>query len=121
VISPTQVSVPLARSGAGPYLRDRGVLSECYPVGTVSAALAPVSQFLYGAGLPLYAGDLVTGATVMVVGAAVGAVPTLVKLALADRLGRVLGATANLASDSGWLSTGPKSYPFTTPVTISDD
>lgn len=77
------------------------------------------SQKIYCRMLGLFAGETITSVAMAVQTAASGTTPTLIKLGLVNPVtGVVLAATANVATDAKWTSTGTKSFALTTPFVV---
>lgn len=89
--------------------------------GQPVSAGVPTSQSVCGQAHYLYAGEIVTNIIVFVQTAAVGTVPTSLKLALWDSAAtpNCLAVTAELKSDSRWTSQGWVVAALSSPYTIT--
>jgi hypothetical protein len=100
---------------------EEGLISETFARAEVALSSAPGTQNLFVTRLYLFAGEVVTNVLCHVVTAAVGAQPTLIKLALLDKTQKVLQVTADLKADAKWTSAGTKAFALGAPVTIPTD
>lgn len=99
-----------------------GLISESFSRLFVAGQTAPATQQIYTAPVGLRAGDLATNCHCDVTVLGTSTAPTLIKMALLDKTGKVLGQSANLAADTMWTTTlGPKTVALAAAVTIPTD
>jgi hypothetical protein len=98
-----------------------GLVSETFPRVLASTQGANSSQTFYVVRIPLRAEDVVTNLIVGVTTAGAGAAPTLIKLGLLDKTGKVLQQSANEAADSKWTSLGFKAVAMAAPYAVTAD
>ena len=66
----------------------------------------------------LRSGDVVTNMIASVTTAAAGAVPTLIRMGIADSTGKMLAVTADLKSDAQWTAQQEAVFPLSAQLTI---
>lgn len=98
----------------------QGFISESYPRLITTASVAPTSQQIIAIALGLFAGDVITNCYCSVQTSGVGTAPTLIKMALLDKTGRVLAQSVNVAASAIWTSLGLKAVPVAYTVTAND-
>jgi len=100
----------------------RGILAEPYPLAQCNANRTLATQSVFGVLVPVSFGTTVSGVAVCIqTVAANGTLPTGVFVALYDLTGVQLAVSADVKAVSGWNATGPKSFAFTTPWTVTAD
>lgn len=130
---PTRTLNDIGALAAGNVLRDylqpvvrtqdlraaAGYFAASPPDLSSSGAAVAATQTVYGGAVYLYAGEVVTNVNVCVTTAAAGTAPTGLYLGVWDSgTPTCLAATANLASDGRWTSTGWKANALSAPLTI---
>jgi len=100
----------------------RGLLAEPYPLAQGNTSRTLATQALLGVLVPVSFGTVVSGVAVCIeTVAANGTLPTGVFVGLYDLTGVQLAVSADVKAVSGWNATGPKSFAFTTPWTVTAD
>ena len=66
-------------------------------------------------------GDVVANVIASITTAAAGAVPTLIRLGLADSTGKMLAVTADVKSDAQWTALGLGVFPLSAAYTVPAD
>lgn len=101
----------VARQAA--FCRGMGYYAEPYPA-MLSSHTITVTQTVYGIGIGLLEGDVVSNLSVRV--SVAGNTVTLAKLGLYSKTGTLLCSSAD--SGASFASTGTKTLPMTTPFTV---
>jgi hypothetical protein len=100
----------------------RGLLAEPYPLAQANTSRTLATQALLGVLVPVSFGTVVSGVCVCIeTVAANGTLPTGVFVALYDLTGVQLAVSADVKAVAGWNATGPKSFSFSTPWTVTAD
>jgi hypothetical protein len=112
-------TTPSASSGrAQLLLTTLGLVSENVRAAVLTTSAPLTSQQITCGLLPLANGDVITNVVVDISTAAAGTAPTLIRLGIADKTGKILAVTADVHADAQWTSTGFKQFPLTSPLTI---
>lgn len=96
-----------------------GILTETFPVLSNVNSASPSSGAGYGGLIGLVSGDVVSNIIVAAAVAGAGAAPTLIRVGLADKTGKILGISADVHADAQWTSGGLVIEPLSSPVTIA--
>jgi hypothetical protein len=127
--------MPSPRVGAG---RDQATDNDFGLIGSMASNpwwsnnyMPPVSGTIYGRGIHLYKGEIVTGVILYVGVAGVGTPPAIVRLGLSgpnyglpsavatDTLSTVVALSANVHADGHLTAQGPAKFPFTAAYTVT--
>ena len=98
-----------------------GLKWESFDLGTGGASSIPASQSTYGYAGYFYAGEILTGMSVVVVTPGVGTTPTLIRMGILDVTNKAVVLTSDLHANAGWTSAGRKDFAFTGQYTVPSD
>lgn len=93
----------------------KGFLSETFPAQCSGGLVTVASQRIYGGGIGLAAGDVVTNIHVGVAVAGTSTAPTTIRLGLATSAGVIVATTADLHASANWTETGIPTSALTVP------
>jgi hypothetical protein len=111
----SDVASGLARQSLA--MRNQGVYAETYPVMNSNGQTITTTGTVYGVGIGLLAGDVVTNLTSRV--SLAGATVSLAKMGLYSKAGTLLCSSAS--NGTAFETTGVKTLPMTTPYTVPTD
>jgi hypothetical protein len=98
-----------------------GYAGETFLPNFGNTQVAPTSQSLYGCGIFLHAGEIITNLYVNVSTAGAGTTPTTIRMGIMNSSRVVQAVTADVHADSKWTSTGVKQFALTAPWTVPTD
>lgn len=99
-----------------------GLKTETVSRLTLSGVVAPTSQSIFLVRAPIRAGTLINNILCALSTLGVGTTPTLIKMAILDKTGKVLGQSANLNANTMWTAgLGIKTVALSAQVTIPSD
>jgi hypothetical protein len=92
---------------------------DLYGLGPgTQSAFSPATGVLYGTMLGVLNGDVITNVWTYVTTAGAGTTPTHIYMGVYSTTGTQLAVSADLASNSGWDSTGVKGFPLGSAYTV---
>lgn len=97
-----------------------GIQAENFDPVVATAGTAPATQKVFGDLFGFSAGQVIAGIVLRNVVAAVGTLPTTVRVGIADAQGNMLAISGNLNALANWAA-GPNLLPFATPFTVPSD
>lgn len=122
--SVTAASIATADAGVkrrSDLMKALGFKWESFPIEAAAAQSPPSTGTPFGAASYFYAGEIVTGMSVVVSTAGVGTTPTLIKLGLLDSAYKCVVLTGELKDDAKFQALGRKDFAYTAPYTILAD
>lgn len=119
--APNQVGIVLAARTRN--MRMSGLIAESFPLAGIAGSITLTTQIVYGAGLYLLRGEVITGVAFVTAVAGTSTAPAGFKVGLWSSAATpvVLALSADAAADACLTTAGPMLLPFTTPYTVPAD